>query len=75
MTTRGIKRESKSDVCAWLAKVIFLHESLPDMCNQRAPELLGGEGSTCASAGFLMSFSALLLRMGAAKFASVCPEV
>lgn len=75
MTTRGIKRESKSDVCAWLSKVIFLHESLPEMCDQRAPELLGGEGSTCASSGFLMSFSALLLRMGAAKFASICPEV
>lgn len=75
MTTKCVMRESKGDVCAWISKVIFLHESLPDMCNERAPELLGGEGSTCASSAFLMSLSALLLRMGAGKFYSVGHQV
>ncbi|CAM9936186.1 unnamed protein product, partial [Ectocarpus sp. 12 AP-2014] len=75
MTTKGVARESKSDVCAWLSKAIFLHEGLPEMCDDHsAPELLGGEGSTCASSGFLMSFSALLLRMGVGLFSSVCPK-
>ncbi|CAM9366400.1 unnamed protein product [Ectocarpus sp. 6 AP-2014] len=75
MTTKGVARESKSDVCAWLSKAIFLHEGLPEMCEDHsAPELLGGEGSTCASSGFLMSFSALLLRMGVGLFSSVCPK-
>lgn len=75
MTTKCVMRESKGDVCAWFSKAIFLHESLPEMCNERAPELLGGEGSTCASSAFLMSLSALLLRMGAGKFYSVCGQV
>lgn len=76
MTTKGIMRESKSDICAWLSKAISLHESLPEMCNdQGAPELLGREGSTCASSAFLMSLSALLLRMGAGKFSSLDAKV
>lgn len=76
MTTKGIVRESKSDVCAWLSKAIFLHEGLPEICNDPcAPELLGEEGSTCASSAFLMSLSALLLRMGAGKFSSLSAMV
>lgn len=76
MTTKGIMRESKSDVCAWLSKAIFLHEGLPEMCNDRgAPELLGADGSTCASSAFLMSLTALLLRMGAGKFSSLGAKV
>lgn len=75
MTTKGVSRESKSDVCAWLSKAIFLHEGLPHMCNQRGPELLGRVGSTSASSAFLMSLTALLLRMGVGKFSSVRPEV
>lgn len=76
MTTKGIMRESKSDICAWLSTAIFLHEGLPEMCNDRgAAELLGGEGSTCASSAFLMSLTALLLRMGAEKFSSLGAKV
>lgn len=69
-------RESKPDVCSWLSKAIFLHEGLPEMCNDHgAPERLGAEGSTCASSAFLMSLSALLLRMGAGKFSSLGAKV
>lgn len=76
MTTKGVMRESKSDVCAWLSKAIFLHEGLPEMCNDRgAPELLGGERATCASSAFLTSLTALLLRMGAGKFSSLGAKV
>lgn len=77
MTTKGLAKETKSDVCAWLKKAIYLHESLPQLCDEHAPELLGepGPGVTSASSAFLMSLSALLLRLGSWKFANADDEV
>lgn len=77
MTTKGVMKEAKSGVVAWLRKVIDLHESLPDLCADHAPELLGEPKSsvTCASSAFLMSFSSLLLRLGSLRFSSIDTEV
>lgn len=76
MTTKGVMADAKRDVSAWLTKVIYLHETLPELCGQDAPELLGepNTGSTCASSGFLMSLSALLLRLGSWRFTSTIDE-
>ena len=75
--TKGLADDAKSDVCSWLSKAISLHESLPQLCHQRAPELLGepGTGSTSASSAFLMSLSALLLRLGSWKFINADEKV
>lgn len=77
MTTKGLAKEIKSDVCAWLTKAVYLHESLPRLCDEQAPELLGElrPGITSASSAFLMSLSALLLRLGSWKFANTDNEV
>lgn len=80
MTTKGLMNDAKADVCAWLSKAVFLHESLPDLTEQHlgeasAPELLGGPGSTCASSTFLMSVSALLLHLGVGCFSCADEKV
>lgn len=77
MTAKGLMKEAKAGVVAWLRKVIDLHESLPDLCANHAPELLGEPRSsvTCASSAFLMSFSSLLLRLGSPRFSSIDNEV
>lgn len=77
MTSKGVIKDAKAGVVAWLRKVIDLHESLPDLCANHAPELLGEPRSsvTCASSAFLMSFSSLLLRLGSPRFSSTGTEV
>lgn len=79
MTTKGIMGEAKADIAAWLAKAVCLHESLPSLCADNAPELVGesppGSSLTCASSAFLMSLTALLLRLGSWRFASIEDKV